>query len=176
MVESMINKGLIMNRKTKISSNEFLIYLKPHKHKLFNFIQKCLKFSEDAEDIYQNVIINSYRAIHKFKGNSTFKTWIFSIANNEIIKYFKKKKRNDYICYSLQENHPQSNSSDRELINSLFEIAAKFSSKNRNIFFLFYYNGFTIDEIFQITGIRSGTIKYILNNCREKIKDLLRED
>ena len=175
MIESVINKGLTMEKNTTISSDDFLIYLKPHKQKLFNFIQKYLKFSEDAEDLYQNVIFNAYKAIHKFKGKSTFKTWLFSIASNEIYRYYKKKKKDDYQRDVLDNNQGYDKDPDRELINSLFEIALKFDQKYRNVFFLFYYNGFSIVEITGITCIKNGTVKYILNYCREKIKNNLKE-
>ena len=45
----------------------------------------------DTEDILHNTFIKVMKGIKSFKGQSTIKTWLFSIAHNECINYFSQK-------------------------------------------------------------------------------------
>jgi RNA polymerase sigma-70 factor (ECF subfamily) len=151
--------------------------IEPVKGKLYNYIHKALNFSEDCEDVYQETVVKAYRNLSRFKKKSSLQTWLFSIAINEIRLYYKKKShRESREGGLLTENIlAASGGADKILVEDVYEIARSFKLKYRQVFFLFYYNRFTIEEIKEITGIKSGSIKYILNFCRESIKKELGE-
>ena len=157
--------------KGEISAGLFHEMIYPLKENLYNFILKSLNFSEDANDIYQDTILRAFKYINSFKRKSSFKTWIFSIANNEIKRYFKKTKvpveRIDENSNIVLENEIE------EKVREVYEVARGLDPKQRNVFFLYYYNKFSIMEINEITGLKQGNIKFILNRSREKIKQKL---
>jgi len=45
--------------------------------------------------------------------------------------------------------------------------------RQREVFFLFYDQGFSIQEIARITGLREGNVKFILNRARTAIKSIM---
>ncbi|MEM6687192.1 MAG: sigma-70 family RNA polymerase sigma factor, partial [Bacteroidota bacterium] len=54
----------------------------------------CLSFvpnKEDAEDVAQEVFVEIFRSIHKFKGNSKLSTWIYRISTNKSLEFIRKK-------------------------------------------------------------------------------------
>lgn len=159
---------------SEVSGSQFWKLLVPHKHKLYNFIQKSMNFSEDANDIFQETVMRAFRYFNSYKKEKEFSTWIFTIAHNEVKKYFRKSRKYvfvtniDRIKSSEQEN-------SYELIQEVYRFAERLKPKQRQVFFLFYYNGFTISEVSQITRIKEGTIKFILNRARNDLKEILGE-
>lgn len=67
------------------------LYTKYH-HDVFQFIFYMVKNREQAEDLVQEVYIRVLRSYKNFEGKSSEKTWLFSIARNVTIDYFRKQK------------------------------------------------------------------------------------
>jgi len=158
-----------------MTGEQFLFLLEPVKDSLYNFIYKSLYYSEDAGDVYQETILRAYKYKKTYDSNAPFKTWIFSVAMNEIRYYFNKNKRTPAVN-SLQLDEDiglKGESDDSRLIRDIYEVAQQLKPKHQQVFFLFYDEGFSIKEISDMTGIREGNVKYILNQAREKIKEKL---
>jgi RNA polymerase sigma-70 factor, ECF subfamily len=67
------------------------LYKKYH-HDIFQFLFYMVKNREQAEDLVQEVYIRVLKSYHRFEGKSSEKTWLFSIARNVAIDYFRKQK------------------------------------------------------------------------------------
>jgi RNA polymerase sigma-70 factor (ECF subfamily) len=146
----------------------------PHKHKLYNFIQKSLNFSEDADDVFQETVMRAFKYFYAYKKDKKFRTWIFTIAHNEVKKYFKKARKYDSVAdiERLKSSEPDDS---RELVQEVYRFAERLKPKHRQVFFLFYYSGFSISEVSHITGIKEGTIKFMLNRARNDLKKIIGE-
>ena len=166
-----------LKKEETISAAAFREMLKPVKDNLYNFIFKALNFSEDADDVFQEAVLRALKYKRSFKADRSFKTWIFTIAHNEIKGYYRKNRKlmRDVHWGEDQEKEitEYRDTAERELVRDVYEIAATFKPKQKNVFFLFYDNKFSIKEIAEITGLKEGNIKFILNRSREIIKDSL---
>jgi RNA polymerase sigma-70 factor (ECF subfamily) len=67
------------------------LYSKYH-HDVFQFLFYMVKDREQAEDLVQEVYIRVLRSYDRFEGKSSEKTWLFSIARNVAIDFFRKQK------------------------------------------------------------------------------------
>lgn len=158
------------NKEVIISFNKFFI---PEKKALYNFILKSVSFSEDSNDIYQNTALRAFKYFRKFDTSKRFKPWVFSIALNEIRKYFKNKIQSSDI-HSIENSYEQiPDTQNRELAEAVYSAAYSLKNTEREIFFLFYDSGFNISEISEITGKTQGNIKVILSNARKRVKSFL---
>src|SRR3989344_2314066 len=77
-------------------------YLKP----IYSFVYGYAGNSQNAEDIAQETFVKAWRNLKKFDQGKSFKTWIFQIAKNTAIDFFKKKKA---IPFSEFENEDGEN-------------------------------------------------------------------
>lgn len=168
-----------LEKKRTVSAASFQEMLEPVKNSLYNFILKSLNFSEDADDVFQETVLRALKYISGFKENYSFKTWIYAIAQNEIRGYYRENK--ERIQQTMLDNRREENleadipvDNDRAaaaLVKDIYEIAAGLNPQQRNVFFLFYDDRFSLKEIGRITGLKEGNIKFILNRSREIIKE-----
>jgi RNA polymerase sigma-70 factor, ECF subfamily len=141
--------------------------------KLFNFLHKALNFSEDSKDLYQEVVIRAWRYFPSFDRQRSFSTWIFAIAHNEIKKYFNKRKEDRAVIpLALLAVEPAALADDPAM-NLIYGAARQLPLRQREVFFLFYYNTFSIAEIAAICGLSQGNVKFILNRGREAVRQAL---
>ena len=64
-----------------------------HSPKLYGLVYHMTANHEDTNDVLQDVFAKAYRSLKRFRGNSAFYTWIYSIAVNMTLNFLKKRKR-----------------------------------------------------------------------------------
>jgi len=162
------------NGESKATGTLFWELVSPHKHKLYNFIRKSLNFSEDANDVFQETVLRALRYFRSYKEEKKFNTWLFAIAHNEIKRHYKKTSQ--HASFNDMDRLKASETNDsRELVKEVYQFAESLKPKQREVFFLFYYSGFTISEVSQITKLKPGNIKFILNQSRTRLKKIFGE-
>jgi RNA polymerase sigma-70 factor (ECF subfamily) len=146
----------------------------PHKQKLYNFILKSLNYSEFADDVFQETVLRALKYFKSYKKEKSFNTWLYSIAHNEIKRHYKQNKKHTLITDIDKLRESKVNNS-QELVKEIYRYAEQLKPKQREVFFLFYYSGFTISEVSRIVGLKTGNIKFILSQARSSIKKLIGE-
>ena len=143
-------------------------YLKP----IYSFSYRYVGNSQDAEDITQEVFVKAWRNLKKFDQQKSFKTWIFSIAKNSSIDFFRKKKilpfsafenaeGNNFIIDTLVDTKPIPDElfEQASIVDMLSSAMEKLSLKYRIVLSLRYNDHFNFREIAEILEESIDTIK-----------------
>ncbi|MCX6555649.1 MAG: sigma-70 family RNA polymerase sigma factor [Candidatus Aminicenantes bacterium] len=145
-------------------------FLAAREKKLFNFLRKALNFSEDSADLFQEVVLRAWKYFPSYDRQRDFSVWIFAIAHNEIKKYFtQSRKERAVIPLAQLVQEPAAPAADPD-IALIHDAAQRLPARQREIFFLFYYNRFSVAEVAAICGLRQGNVKFILNRGREAVR------
>src|SRR5262249_46747198 len=94
-----------------------------------NLYVLALKYSgnhHDAEDLTQDVMLNAYRAIHQFKGLSSFRTWLSRIMVNS---FLNQKRKNDPLA-PAKRLEPMEENSEPTFYTNHSEPHSKYSVHN----------------------------------------------
>ncbi|PYG89791.1 RNA polymerase sigma-70 factor (ECF subfamily) [Ruminiclostridium sufflavum DSM 19573] len=158
--------------------------------RVYNICCRMLNNPEDAGEQAQEVFIKAFRYIKAFKGNCSVSTWLYRIATNVCLDYLRKNKNRKDI--SLEQNVYDDIKVKDMLISSspgpekLAELNAQrkaindalsaMGEKSRLIIILRDFNGFSYDEIAEITQAPVGTVKSRISRARAELRDLLCED
>ena len=85
-------------------------------------IRLCLGFtgsSDDAEDLAQDVFLEVFSSIGKFKGNASISTWIYRIAVNKSLNFVRDRGKRIHVKYSSEVvneiKHGDNDSADKRL-------------------------------------------------------------
>jgi len=76
-----------------MTTDELITQFETFQGELKSFLLRMTASVQDAEDIIQDTYIKAQAKIHTFRGESSLKTWIFSIASNLAKDLLKSKKR-----------------------------------------------------------------------------------
>ncbi len=176
----------------KYSESEFNRLFKENQSSLKSFIYRLVTNTEDVEDICQEAFIKAYKNIESFNGKSTFKTWLFAITSNLIKDHFKAQKRwtryaQDNCSQSIKNSIESQDETMRLYALGKFEIrnhidycftcVMKYLPIERQIaIMLADIYEFKIVEIAQILNKTIGSVKHLLYNGRNTMKQVFNED
>jgi RNA polymerase sigma-70 factor (ECF subfamily) len=154
------------------AKDDFLARLSPHREKLYNFILKSANHSPDADDLYQDTVLKAFRYYSSYDKDKAFKPWIFRIASNTIRDYFRQRHP------TLQLEHldipDRTDGRTEQDIREVYRLAGRLKPKQRQVFFLYYYNDFSVSEISGVTGLSVFSVKFILSQSRKAVRNRLR--
>ena len=133
-----------------------------------------------ADDITQEVFISCFKNMDQFRGDSSYKTWLFKITVNRCKDYLKSKWFRAIMPLRSDDKLKTVGSLDDGLIQKSEgeEISQKvlsLSIKYREVIILFYYEDLSIQEIEQLTGIKTETIKTRLRRAKLQLRELYKE-
>lgn len=149
----------------------FLELFNLYKNDIYRFIYSYTKNLYDADDILQSVFIKLYKHPNLFnKSNDEIKKWLIKVSINECKNLFLSFWRKN-VSFDYNDNISYSNQND-----NIMPFILKLPTKYRTIIFLYYYEGYKIDEIAHILNLSSTNIQTILYRAREKLKEMLKED
>ncbi len=152
--------------------------IEKHKRQVYRIVISIIKDPIDAEDITQEVFLKIFESLNKFKGKSTFSTWLYRISVNTSLTYLKKNKKNlefidDYK--NFESSDIEENIYNRDLLKVIFKEANSLPKKEKLVFILKFQNGFSNKEIAEILKTSSASVKANLYHALKKIRSRLRQ-
>ena len=158
--------------------------------KIYSLTYNMTSNREDAEDLTQEIFVKAFEALPRFRGKSSFYTWLYRIAVNKTINYRKKRNRNralsldqfdqeiktDEVYHDLTaKGSPLRNISLTELQQKLNEALQHLSEKHRTVLVMHDMQGIPHEEIARIVGASVGTIRSRLFYARRQMQSELSE-
>jgi RNA polymerase sigma-70 factor (ECF subfamily) len=162
-----------------------------YKDKIYNYVARMLNDPYEAEDVTQEAFLRAYRSLPRFRGASSFHTWLYRIASNLAIDVVRKRKRQD-PTFSLDEplesddgeyereipddtGSPEDRTSTRETRVAVRRAIMDLPEKLRDVMILYELQGETYEDIADILDVPLGTVKSRLFNARNRLKESLEE-
>jgi RNA polymerase sigma-70 factor (ECF subfamily) len=96
-MEHPMSENEIIQRILQGDYNLYRLLVEQYQSMIFRTCIGFLHNKEDAEDLAQEVFIQAYQALEKFKGDSSFSTWIYRIAVNAALNKTRKNSKNQII-------------------------------------------------------------------------------
>lgn len=122
------------------------------------------KHIENSEDVFQEVFYRLSKKMPKFETEDYEKAWLIRVTinctNNLLNSKFLKKdvELKEEIKFETEE------------ISNIYLAVLKLPKKYRTIIHLYYYEGYKINEISKMLGIKENTLKSQLSRARQKLK------
>ena len=139
------------------------------------FLNQTLGDEQLSDDLSQETFIKAYVNITKFKGLSSFSTWLFRIAYNVHYDYLRSLHQTEDIDTSAAIR-TSSSSSDEGLKMDLYKALAQLKPDERTCITLQLIDGHQVDKIAEITGIPANTVKSHLKRGKDKLAIYLKQN
>ncbi len=151
------------------------------KYKDVSFSLACSVIKDEslAEDVLQDAFIKAFRNIHKFRGKSSFSTWLYRIVVNACYDEHRRKKKSIYSGLDEAEMLEADNRSDNDSIfhrdrsRYITDALKRMKPDEALILRLYYLCELGLSEIKEITGFGESKIKVALHRGRQNMAAIL---
>lgn len=163
----------------------FNTYQKP----IYNYVLRMVRNPDIAEELTQEIFIKTYKNLSSYRGDSKISTWLYSIATNSCLDYFrtsdfKKSEKTSAIILDVLPEEADTESikrillMDDELIKSEMAECIRDYIENlpgdfRTVIILHDLEGFKNREIAKILKCSLETVKIRLHRARKKLQSIL---
>ena len=152
----------------------FCMLVSTHKRGMHALALRFCSNHHDAEDLSQEVFLNAYRAIDRFRGDSSFNTWLRRIMVNTFLSHKRRKvlpraadaTEGAGIPIARSERTAFNNVMVQQILSHLEELP----SRQRLMFVMKHQEGLTCEEIANYFGTTVGTVKKTLFRVVEKLR------
>jgi len=149
---------------------------------IYRFILLKVSHESDAEDLTHQVFLQAWQNIRSYRSKGlAFSSWLYRIAANKVIDYYRTKKKYVDIENVAEENlidpspSPQKKI-EKDLNLSLIKKALKkLEPDQQNVLIMRFINDLSHQEIAQALNKSLGAIRVIQHRALKKLKELLYE-
>jgi len=136
--------------------------------RLYLFVYKNLKDSERAQDIVQDVFEKVWKKVDELNYDK-IKSYLFTAAYHTMLDVIKKEKRISH--FDNEREFEQSHETSYTGLNEILEEALEtLPEKQRTVVLLRDYEGYSYDEIAEITGLKGSQVKVYIFRARKALQ------
>jgi RNA polymerase sigma-70 factor (ECF subfamily) len=153
------------------SQTEFLRLVEQHRGIIVRICSIYARQPQEREDLFQEVIVQLWRAWPSFKGLSKFSTWLYRIALNTSISGLRKKQTDLVYMDHLQlpERAHEDDQLKQEQLSALYRAIRLLPEIDRAVVMLFLEDH-SYEEMEEILGISQGALRVKMARAKEKLK------
>ncbi|WP_299123770.1 sigma-70 family RNA polymerase sigma factor [uncultured Winogradskyella sp.] len=171
------------------STNAYSKLIDDFQQKVFGTCISFVPNKEDAEDIAQEVFVEVFNSINKFKGDSKLSTWIYRITTNKCLEFIRRKNTKkrfaflqsitgnaipfDKTNYFTDINHPGILLENKELNATLFKAINSLPESQSVVFILHKIDGKSYQEIAEITKRSLSSVESVMFRAKKNLQNRL---
>lgn len=149
-----------------------------YKSKIRAYLQKRLPETEDIEAFTHDIFLEAIDSLPLFEGKSSLQTWLYKIAHNKVVDWYRKKKINSLLLSQLpfleivahEVYQPEFQYEKKKLKESIELTLRGLSAKYRRILRLHYEEQKSIKEIALIMDLSPKAAESLLFRARQQFK------
>lgn len=163
----------------KGDTSAFEALVKKYDSRVYYICLEITKNTADAEDAAQESFIKAYGYLGRFRGDSAFSTWMYSIARNSALDVIRRRKETVNIDEQAElpgetlEFDPEGSAVSKESANTLKKLILALPEDFRQVLILREIEGCQYSEIAEMLGIGEGTVKSRLSRARSKLREAI---
>ena len=170
----------LVSRALAGNSEAWLALVKRHDKAVYNYGLRMMGNSEDAADLMQDVFAAVCRGLASFRGEASFRTWLFRIASNRAIELHRKKKSMIDIAHlperACDDSAPHSDLSQAQTQQQVARALEVLPIHQKVVVELKFFQQFTFDEIADQLDVSTSAVKTRLYTALDKLKVVLERD
>lgn len=167
--------------------DNFRILVERYQEKVFHIAMGFVHEKEEAEDLTQEIFLNAWKSLYRFKGDSLFSTWLHRIAVNACLNHTRKNKGNiltrisSFLGYessfdaniSSYEENPEDIMIKKEQNALLKEALDRLPENQHTAIVLSKYEALSQKQIAEILNITEGAVEALIQRAKKNLRENL---
>lgn len=156
---------------------EFLSVIREYERVIYKVCYLYTTKNAPLGDLYQEVVLNIWKAYPKFRKECKVSTWIYRIALNTCISFIRKEKNIPELVTLTREADWMTEDRDplTEMLRELYRLINHLGQLDKSIILL-YLEEKSYEEIGEITGLTVTNVATKLSRIKDKLKKMKKED
>jgi len=155
--------------------------VKKHQGALINYFYRFTQNIDTARELSQEVFLRLYKARHRYRPDSKFTTYLFTIAHNLVVNEVFVKKRPESAADAdgaadavvSNESSPEETLMDREQKRRVHDALGRLNERERSAMVMKYTEGLSYAEIAEIIGASVPAVESLLSRAKIKMRNSL---
>ena len=172
-------------RRTLQDKEVFALLIERYEAKLLRYLERLgIGVREDREDILQNAFVKAYRNLNSFDPTLTFSSWMYRIAHNEAMSFFRARRARPQIILGedgemllteLRDDDADASALAEHRLSSdeLAKALEKLDPRYRTALILRFFEDRSYAEMSDILEVPVGTVSTLLYRAKRALRDLL---
>ncbi len=172
--EQLISKALAGQK------DAWIKLVRRYEQAIYNYGVRMTSNPDDAKDLMQEIFVSVFRNLSSYRGEGSFKAWLFRIASYRCVEYYRRKKPSQGLDDAPEASddtvQPESlmllDQQSKQLVTAMQQLPLA----QKAVVELKFFGQFTFDEIAEQLDVSSNTVKSRLYAALDKLKGLLEVD
>ena len=185
-IEPLPDEALVAS--TLKNPNDFGLLIERYENKLLRYIFRLgVRNFEDQQDVLQDIFIKAYRNLNSFDTTLTFSSWLYRVAHNEAISWYRKKiiRPEGHLLLDgeevlgiikAKEDSPEIVFDQNVNAKVVAEALAKIEEKYREVLVLRYFEHMEYNEISDILKIPQGSVGTLIHRGKKQLYNALNRE
>lgn len=166
----------------------FNTLVRKYEDRAYKYAYRLVRSQDEASDIVADAFVRVHAALHNFRGQSAFGTWLYRIVTNCFLDARKRERRHQH--QSLDVSNPSGEGELERQIEDTADGPAELAVKSareeavqgalgempefqRAMLVMYHVEGLSYEEIAEALDLPLGTVKSRLNRARVALRDQL---
>lgn len=150
-----------------------------YRQKIYRLCYAFIYLKDDVDDLFQEIIVNIWNSLDRFRGDSDIGTWIYRIAVNTALFHNRKFRnysniKNNFFLVNEIQGHDNQDVADARLDN-LRKAVSQLQKHDRVIISLLL-EGLSYEQIADAAGITPNYVGVKVNRIKKQLKELMKDE
>ncbi|MFT3934308.1 MAG: RNA polymerase sigma factor [Chitinophagaceae bacterium] len=155
------------------TEKEFIQAIDNHQKIIHKVCHLYMSNEQDRKDLFQEILLAAWKGYKNFKGDAKFSTWLYRVALNTAITFYRKEQR-QIITSPLSEQFTatvaENNQAEAEQLTAMYKSINDLSSIDKALVML-YMEDYNYQEIGELMGITANNVAVKINRIKIKLKE-----
>ena len=155
---------------------EFITTIQSYERVIYKVCYMYTTPDTPLNDLYQEVVLNLWKAFAKFRHECKASTWIYRIALNTCISFIRKgKNKPETVTLTPAFDRTDDDDETEAMLRQLYRMINRLGQLEKSIILL-YLEEKSYEEIADITGLTVTNVATKLSRIKDKLRKMRKED
>lgn len=155
-----------------VPEQTFIQQIEEHQRIIHKVCNVYVPNVNDRDDLFQEILLNAWKGFSNFKGDAKFSTWLYKVALNTAITFYRKEKRQPVVTQLHEElwNQKDQHNKPDERLSAMYQAISMLSDIDKAIVML-YLDDYSYNDVGEMMGISPNNVAVKMNRIKTKLKE-----